>query len=355
MQLCCAELQIRSFPSSEGMRSHQGLEAIFQNSSMQHPPQLKIIKETRKSPVLKPSAFGCLKATPSINLTRGCIHSCVYCYARGFTGAPPPGEIHLYHNLPEILEGELARKRKIPSWVSFSTASDPFQAIDEVLEISYRAMRMLLQRGIGISFLTKGLIPSKFIDLFKRHAHLVKARIGIASLEEGYRELFEPFTAPLSQRLPLIYDLIQEGIETSARIDPLIPNVSDGAESLERLVCALKASHVKDISVSHLVMRPSIMKQFQSELPSGLASKILRHYDGQPWQRVITSARTRLAPKPMRIVRYRRLKDTAAKYGLKCFMCGCKNPDLAWENCHPWISEKGLGNAAPQEQLSLFV
>jgi hypothetical protein len=38
---------------------------------MQHPHHLKVIKKTRKSPVLKPSAFRCLGDTPSINLSRG--------------------------------------------------------------------------------------------------------------------------------------------------------------------------------------------------------------------------------------------------------------------------------------------
>jgi DNA repair photolyase len=321
---------------------------------MQHPPHLKIIKKTRKSPVLKASAFGCLKDTPSINLTRGCLHSCVYCYARGFTGAPPPGEVHLYQNLPEVLERELARKRKIPSWVSFSTASDAFQAIDEVHEISYRTMKMLLERGIGISFLTKGLIPFEFIDLFKRYPHLVRARIGMVSLDDGYRELLEPFSAPPLVRLSLVRHLIHEGIETSVRVDPLIPNISDTEEAMEKLIRGLRAAQVRDVSVSYLVMRPSIMKQFRSELPSKLAKGILEHYDGQPWQRVITSARTRLAPKAMRMVRYRRFKQIAAQHGLECSLCGCKNPDLPWESCHPWIGQIDLPRSQPGRQLNLF-
>jgi DNA repair photolyase len=128
---------------------------------MRHPPHVRVIKEKRKGSLLKTATFGCFKATPSINITRGCIHSCAYCYARDFRDAPPLGEVHLlYENPPEVLERELDRKRKSPSWVSFSAASDPFQAIDEVHEISYRTMKMLLERDIGISFLTKGLIPS---------------------------------------------------------------------------------------------------------------------------------------------------------------------------------------------------
>ena len=94
---------------------------------MRHPPHVRAIKEKRKSSFLKTATFGCLKDTPSINLARGCIHSCVYYYARNFSDAPPPDEVHLlYENLPEVLERELDRKRKSPSWVSFNTASDPF-------------------------------------------------------------------------------------------------------------------------------------------------------------------------------------------------------------------------------------
>jgi DNA repair photolyase len=313
---------------------------------------VKIIREQRKTPLLKPTQFGCLKTTPSINITRGCIHSCVYCYARGFTDAPPLGEVHLYENLHEVLERELARKRKFPSWVSFSTASDAFQDMDEILEVAYRTIKMLLERGIGIAFLTKGFIPSEFIELFKRYPRLVKAKIGIVSLDEGYKEVFEPFSAHPFMRLSLLRDLISEGIDTSVRVDPLIPGITDSEESLEVLMKGLKDFRVKNIAVSYLVMRPYLMNQFSSELSPGLVNRIFGYYQGQSWQRVITSARTKLLPKAMRTVRYRRIKELARKYGIECSTCGCKNPDLPWESCNPWISEKELG--LDTRQLSLF-
>jgi len=157
---------------------------------MRNNPTIKLIRQKRKTPVLKPPAFGCLKGTPAINITRGCAHSCVYCYARGFTDAPPKGELHMYENLSEMLEMELDRKRKLPSWVSFSTASDPFQDIDEVLKVTYKEMKLFLERGVGISFLTKGFIPDEFIRLFSNHPYLIRARIGIVSLNENYIRLF---------------------------------------------------------------------------------------------------------------------------------------------------------------------
>jgi DNA repair photolyase len=321
---------------------------------------IKLIKQKRKTPILKSPAFGCLKNTPSINITRGCSHSCVYCYARGFTDSPPKGEVHLYENLPEKLEEELARKKRLPPWVSFSTASDAFQAIDEILETTYHVMKILLERGIGVSFLTKGLIPYDFIRLFERYKKHVKARIGIVSISCEYTKLFEPFSASPTKRLSLIEDLLKVGIDTAVRVDPIIPphppllkgnRGGFSEESLEKLIKRLRVVGVEKISISALVMRPSLTEQFLSELPFGLAKEILRHYSGQPWQRVITSAKTKLLPKAMRIELYRRVRDLANQYRIDSSVCGCKNPDLPWESCNPWIEENDLDLRARQGNL----
>lgn len=301
---------------------------------------IKLIKEKRKTYILKTTVFGCLKSIPAINITRGCLHSCVYCYARGFTNAPPKGEVHLYENLAEMLEWELSRRRRLPSRVFFSTASDAFQAVDEILEITYRVMRIILEKGIGILFLTKGFIPPDFIELFKKYHNLVKASVGILSLDEDYIRLFEPFSAPPLRRLSNIRDLISAGIDTTVRIDPLIPylvkkgNTGFSEESIEQLVKRLKAVDVKCISISSLVMRPSIVNQFIKELPLRLAKEILNQYNGQPYQKVITSAKTKLLPKTTRIAQYKMIKDIANRYGINCYICGCKNPDLPREFCN---------------------
>lgn len=362
---------------------------------------VKLIKVNRKSQILKPTVFGCLKNTPSINITKGCIHSCVYCYARGFKDAPPQGEIYLYQNLPEMLERELDRKKKLPDWVSFSTASDAFQNVEEILEITYKTMNLLLERGIGISFLTKGFIPSDFIELFRKyilvpshgsqyveyyrslricHSEIIpespvlnmanncnslkqvqddnqkivckkaiQARIGIVSLSEDHRNLFEPYTASIFQRLLNIRNLINAGIDVAVRVDPIIHTITDSGNSIEYLFNRLKSEGIKNIAISYLVMRPSIINFF-CKLPSNIYRNILRHYLDQPWQSVITSARTRLLPKSIRLSRYSQIKKIAKNHGIDCRICGCKNPDLPWEFCSPWIEER----EAVKRQISLI-
>ena len=319
--------------------------------------KLKVAKVERVSPVLNQPDFGCLRGIPSINITRGCMHSCVYCYARGFPDAPPKGEVYIYSNVLSLLEHELQRKKRLPQWVSFSTASDAFQAINEVLDLTFKIMNLLLEMGIGISFLTKGYIPREFIHLFKKKPSLVRARIGIVSLNEEYWRVFEPRTAHPQKRLKNIRNLIDAGIDVGVRIDPIIPfysfNEKFPHESIEHLIKRLHASGVREISISHLVMRPSIMNQMMDELPFKDAKRIISLYKGQPWQRVITSAKTRLFPQEMRTKQIRIFKDIAERYNIKCHACGCKNPDLKWEPCHPWIkNDRALSPLSRQLTLS---
>jgi len=309
----------------------------------------RLLPIERRSEVLKRSVFGCLRDVPSINITKGCLHSCVYCYARGFPEAPPEKEVHVYKNLPEVLERELSRKKRLPSWISFSTASDAFQDIDDVLKITYSCMKLILERGTGISFLTKGYIPDDFVELFKKYSKMVKARIGIVSLDDGYKRLFEPFSASSVGRLQNIKRLIGAGIEVSVRIDPVIPSITDSEKDIDDLLRELYKAGVKEVSVSSLVMRPSIIDTFK-KLQNQVFWRILKLYRGEPWQRVITSARTRLLPLELRRTIYRRFRETGKRYGLIVRICGCKNPDLPWEFCNPWIEEDAVMNG----QMFLF-
>lgn len=314
-----------------------------------------LIRDERKTSLLKPPAFGCLKKIPSINITRGCAFSCVYCYAKGFPNSPKVGEIYYYNNLTDILVRELERRFKrgnLPQWVSFSTVSDPFQPFDEILQITYQVMEILLKAGIGVSFLTKGYIPDEFIRLFSSYPSLVSARIGIVSLNKGYRDIFEPYAPLPEERMENVERLIRAGIDTAIRIDPIIPFVTDSWKDIYRLLKGLSITGVKEISISYLVMRPFLTGEFLRELPLDIARRILRLYHGQPYQSVITSARTRLLPKGLRERGYRIFKELAGRLSISCHICGCKNPDMGGGFCNPWVNRDSTYTT--DRQMNLF-
>lgn len=150
-----------------------------------------VISAKRRSQVLTPSGLACLSVLPTINLTAGCLHECVYCYIRGYRNYPGESRIVLYEDTLERLRQELGRLRAKPHAVYFSPSSDLFQPADEVLDLSHAILQFLFSQGIGVAFLTKGLIPDDTIHLLIDHAELVRAQIGLISLDESISRAFE--------------------------------------------------------------------------------------------------------------------------------------------------------------------
>ncbi|MGZ3512371.1 MAG: hypothetical protein ACXU93_00355, partial [Thermodesulfobacteriota bacterium] len=122
----------------------------------------RVIPKLRRGKVLTGAQFGCLSGIPTLNVTQGCQFRCAYCYARGYRQAPKQGEVYLYV-LPSRVKEELFRKKMIPPWVILNTSSDCFQSHPDILNVTYEVIQILLDHGVGVSFLTKGLIPHRFI------------------------------------------------------------------------------------------------------------------------------------------------------------------------------------------------
>ena len=293
----------------------------------------KVIPRPRKGRVLTPAQFGCLEGIPTLNVTNGCMFQCTYCYARGYSQAPQTGEIFLYINLPDLLREEMLRKRVIPQWVILNTASDCFQPHPDILNVTYEVIRLLLDHGIGISFLTKGLIPNRVFDLFKRFSKKVLAQIGMVSLSGRYWKEYEPGTPSPDKRIENVQRLKEIGIAPEIRMDPIIPFVTDTEAELMGLFERLKDLEVKRVTLSYLHLRPAIQKQLMREL-SPLHRKFIEScFRNREWEAIGSSTKTKLLPKVIREKGYQRVKGIAESFGITASICQCKNPDLKGDLC----------------------
>jgi DNA repair photolyase len=319
---------------------------------------MEVIDTDRKGRILTKARFGCLRDTYTINVTRGCEFECVYCYARGYPETPEPGHVYLYSNLPAKLAEELdnPRRRARVRWVAFNTASDSFQTDPAILDTAFRAMEVLLERGVGFSFLTKGRIPDRFIRLFARHPEAVKARIGLISVNQEFCELFEPHAARAVERLQNVDRLQAVGLEPEIRIDPIIPFYTDDEDSIKRLFDALTSKGVRTVTLNYLHVRPAILDQLVRELP-GKESGLLRScYETQPWSSIGESTRNKMIPLSLRRRGYRRFRELSKQYGLETLVCACKNPDMPGDLCPTGIPRENLKGekGEAKQQLSLF-
>lgn len=181
----------------------------------------------RKGRVLTASSLPCLASIPTINITAGCAHDCAYCYTKGYSQHPGDNTVILYSDTAERVAGELKRKRRKPASVYFCPSSDPFQPVDEVLDESYRAMRVLLESGVGVEFVTKGVVPGRFLDMFSAHRSLASGQVGLTTLDDALNRALEPGAPSARRRLATIRRLVRAGVRVSLRMDPIIFGVTD--------------------------------------------------------------------------------------------------------------------------------
>jgi len=319
---------------------------------------MKIVEIERKSPVLHKAQFGCLRDTFTLNVTRGCEFMCVYCYARGYPNAPPPGEVFLYENLPEKLASELDRPgiRARIHWVAFNTASDCFQTHPAVQDVAFRAMGMLLDRSIGFSFISKGRIPDRFIELFSHYPLLVHPTVCLVSVQARYQEVFEPHAATPSERIRNVERLKSAGLKVDVRVDPIIPFLTDEEKSIYELCRALAGQGLEKITLSYLHLRPAVLDQLRQELPRTEYQLLRSCFGNRPWKKGGAFTQSRLTALAIRKKGYERFKAVAEGFGISTRICACKNPDMEGQLCTGRatkadgrkIIEKG------QKQLSLF-
>lgn len=314
---------------------------------------IRVLPRLRKGKVLVPSRFGCLQGIPTLNITSGCIFQCAYCYARGYSQTPKAGEVNLYVNLPALLEMELSRKRTFPSWVILNTSSDCFQTHPDILDVSFKTIQILLDHHIGISFLTKGVIPQRFIQLFEPCRDKVLAQIGLVSLSERYWKEYEPGTPSPRNRLENIRRLKEAGILPEVRIDPIIPFVTDTDPEMEPLFIRLRAMDIKRVTLSYLHLRPAIHQQLVKEL-SPLHRRLIESCFGtREWEAIGTSSRSKLLPPSVRQRGYERIRRISEKFGIHASICQCKNPDLKGDLCGSGRVKVAMGEMK-SIQLPLF-
>lgn len=295
-----------------------------------------MILAERKASVLAPSILKCLSGLPTVNLTSGCAHRCLYCYARGYSQFPGENKIVVCANTFEKLRKELPRKRKKPLAVYFSPSTDAFQPVQEVLDLGYKCMEFLLENGVGVAILTKGRIPERHMDLLTAHPELVQVQIGVTTLDAGIQSVFEPHAAQPQVRIEQMARLTNAGVRTQVRLDPILPGITNDEAELDALFGAIAGAGAREAAVAALFLRPMIVGSLWRHLSSHdhhmkilmdqfTGAKRLPLY-GEKGLVVSLSAEKRSTM-------YARVREIAWLHGITVRVCACKNCDLPSESC----------------------
>lgn len=171
----------------------------------------------------------------SLNPYIGCLHGCVYCYARSYTYAKEVAEnwgriVYVKENLLEVLEEE-TKKRK-PGVVGVSTVTDPYQPIEAVERLTRRSIEILLRRSFRVSIQTKSPLVLRDVDILSDHRKMVDVGFTIITMDPGQATVLEPRAPPPKARARALIKIASEGVRTWLFYGPVIPGINDSVESL---------------------------------------------------------------------------------------------------------------------------
>ena len=174
----------------------------------------------------------------TINPYVGCEHSCFYCYARfmkKFTGHKEKwGEfVDVKINAPELLEKEIKTKKKGKVWIS--GVCDPYQPIEKKYKLTRKCLEVLQKNNWPVVIQTKSPLVLRDLKLLKKFKN-IEVGFTIPTADEKIKNVFEPRTPSIKQRIKALEKLHKEEIRTYAMIAPLLPEAEDLVAKLRNKV-----------------------------------------------------------------------------------------------------------------------
>jgi three-Cys-motif partner protein len=241
----------------KGLTLFGGKERYINSLFTINPTPPNIIEIKRKS-LLHPTKVEYGDWT--INHIIGCKHGCRFpCYAMMM--AKRFGWVKNYEdwrtprivtNALELLEKEIPKYKSDIDFVHLCFMSDPFmydsdkkQLVPEVKELTLKIIERLNEEGIKVTTLTKGIYP---VEVLNKDKFLQDNEYGITliSLNNNFKEKFEPFSASYEERINSLETLAKAGLNTWVSMEPYpTPELDDTAENIENILERL--SFVKKI------------------------------------------------------------------------------------------------------------
>ncbi|OGV55880.1 MAG: radical SAM protein [Lentisphaerae bacterium GWF2_52_8] len=169
-----------------------------------------------------------------LNHVEGCSHGCRYpCYA--YMMKKRCGRVSGYEewcrpkivgNALELLDREIPRYQARIKNVQLCFSTDPFMyQQDAVTELSLEIIAKLNSHQIPCSILTKGVYPRAILNA-NGAGKINKYGITLVSLDEEFREHYEPHAAPFSDRIAALRRLHKSGYRTWVSVEPYpTPNI----------------------------------------------------------------------------------------------------------------------------------
>lgn len=172
----------------------------------------------------------------SINPYVGCMHGCIYCYARPshtYMGlsAGLDFESRLFYKPDgaELLAKELAAPRYQCRPIHIGGNTDPYQSVERDTLLTRQLLEVLQRYNHPLSIISKSALIARDADILgdMGRRNLAVACISITTLDRKLARAMEPRAATPERRLEAISRLRDAGCPVSVGFAPVIPGLND--------------------------------------------------------------------------------------------------------------------------------
>ncbi|MEF8879669.1 MAG: radical SAM protein [Candidatus Thermoplasmatota archaeon] len=200
----------------------------------------------------------------SLNPYTGCEHSCIYCYV--------PNVTHVYRNrwgnfvkikknIPVVLSKELRKKTR--GRVGVSTVTDPYQPIEKKQRITRYCLEQLLMHDFPVCIQTKSKLVNRDKDLIAKFND-AELMISIGTLYDDERQILEPFSSTIQERIQILKHFSDTTITTSIFFGPIYPTIKPS--EISKIVNRFKKYDVSKIMIDKFNLKPGIWENIKDKV-----------------------------------------------------------------------------------------
>lgn len=201
-----------------------------------------------------------------------CHYHCVYCISK----TKPNNNAYISSDLDEI-KNQLLSENKTRYPVYLSPWTDSYPPSEEKEKRTEKILSFLSDNSLPYFVITKGNLILRDKSFFK--AENTFAAISVNTLDDNSVKILEPDVPSITERKKVIEELVNTGVRTVVKIDPIIPGITDGEKlwDLANWLCKLKPTAV---TAETLRINKKIKNDIKEVLPEKLFENFLSKYQG---------------------------------------------------------------------------
>ena len=189
-----------------------------------------------------------------LNIYRGCLHNCQYCYAlysHDYLNDSEFAEnIYVKTNIIERLEAELSNKNWKREIINIGGVTDSYQPCEDYYKFMPEILKLLIKYKTPAIISTKSDLILRDYDLIDQLSKITYINVAatITTMDEKIQQLIEPNAVSSIKRFAMLKAFRKTNASVGLHVMPIIPYLTDSYENLESL-CRLS----QDVNVHYLL------------------------------------------------------------------------------------------------------